>query len=329
MSQALPSVLLRFEGPSDGDLLRTCVESLAAQEAHTTHWITDAVLPVETEASETYVWNLIARRLGAGNARHELQFLFHRYSHCRMLAAFTGHPTLVSDKSLLRLTRSSLAMYAEALGERCRRVSGSDQVRLGAPLLLPDGAWSWRGLSHISDELLRLVAACYICIHLISGYRQITMDILEPAEEPDGTDTILTLPLAMHGDLPIKSVEQSLRALRGRNDLVTRGRVLNSLGVVIGQAPRSSDSKLAIGDTRVSVVERQRLAPWEVKLTLPPLESDETPRLESTIQIDTATALLTHVYLSLTSVPDIPVSDVTISREGTDIAAFSVARREN
>lgn len=92
MSQALPCVLLRFEGPVSWELFRTCIERLTAQEAAESFWISDAILPVETEASEHHVWNLIARRLGEGNDRCGIQFLYHRYSDFRTLAAVTGHP---------------------------------------------------------------------------------------------------------------------------------------------------------------------------------------------------------------------------------------------
>jgi hypothetical protein len=327
MSQALPCVLLRFEGPSSWDLFRFCIESLTARKVAEIRWITDAVLPVEIEASENYVWNLIARRLGEGNDWYGLQILLHRYSHSRTLAAITGHPSLASDESLLRLTHCALAIYADALGMPSRPVNRSHRVRLGTSLSLPDANWSWRGLAHISDELLQLVAACYICLHLFAGYPQISMDILEPAEALDGADTILTLSLTMNGDLPIRSVEQSLRAMRGKENLVSRGTTLNSLGIIVGRTAGSADSEIQIGDLRVSVEERQRVAPWEVKLALPPVGSCEPPRIEGTAPLDTAATLLRHVYDSLTSVPDIPISAVTISRETHDVSTFSIATR--
>jgi len=83
MSQALPCVLLRFEGPCSWDLLRTCIQSLTAREATEIHWITDAVLPVETEASENYVWNSIVRRLGEGMIGTD-------YSYCFTSTAILG-----------------------------------------------------------------------------------------------------------------------------------------------------------------------------------------------------------------------------------------------
>ncbi len=327
MSQALPCVLLRFEGFLSWDLFRTCFERLTIQEAAESHWITDAVLPVKAEASENYVWNLIARRLGEGNDKYGLQFLLHRYSHSQTLAAIAGHPSLVSDESLMKLTRSGLALYADAVGTDATPAYHGHRVRLGTSLSLPDADWSWRGLAHISEELLRLIAACYICLHLFAGYPEISMDILEPAEVPDGPDTILTLSLPVNGDLPIKSVEQSLRAMRAHEHLVSRGTVLKSFGIIVGRTGESAENELQIDHLRVSVEERQRVAPWEVKLALPPIGSCEAPRIEGTAPLDTAAALLRHVYDSLASDPDIPISTVTIYRETPIASTFTTATR--
>jgi len=108
----------------------------------------------------------------------------------------------------------------------------------------------------MSDELLRLVAACYICLHLFTGYPEISMDILEPANVANRADTILTLSLAMNGQMPIKNVEHSLRSICKNEGLLSRSAALNSLGSVVGRTAGSPHGEFQIGDLRVSVDDR-------------------------------------------------------------------------